>query len=212
MSWQNWSVMPQYTHLTMLSWWSLNVGVKNIQQLLSAEWVCHNHWYMGHQILGTTWQQWETSWLQTPNPRIQLWRRRHYQPKVWLGAEICASRRPLVCLTIPVCDRISGLPNRLTILKLGLCITLTGLCRSWGLQTGMRGVSLFIKHINVGGHALVGRLSGIWTQRGIVSASKCATVYRHFGEAAVPAGECGPCPVLRQVIPRHSPYNWGKSR
>jgi hypothetical protein len=46
----------------------------------------------------------------------------------------------------------------------------------------------------MGGHTLVGRLSGISTQSGIATASKCATVYRHFGEAAVPAGECGPCP------------------
>jgi hypothetical protein len=58
---------------------------------------------------------------------------------------------------------------------------------------------LFIKHINVGGHTLVGRFSGIWTQSGIVIAFKCATVYRHFGEAAVPEGECGPCPVFASV-------------
>jgi hypothetical protein len=32
---------------------------------------------------------------------------------------------------------------------------------------------------------------------------------RHFGEASVPEGECGPCPVFR-VIPWHSPYNRGK--
>jgi hypothetical protein len=62
---------------------------------------------------------------------------------------------------IPACDRISGLSNRLTILRLGLCITLTGLCRSLRLRTGVQGVFLFIKHINVGGHTLVGRLSGI---------------------------------------------------
>jgi hypothetical protein len=46
----------------------------------------------------------------------------------------------------------------------------------------------------MGGHTLVGILSGISTQSGIVAASKCATVHRHFGEAAVPAGESGPCP------------------
>jgi hypothetical protein len=40
-------------------------------------------------------------------------------------------------------DRISGLRNRLTILKLGLCITLTGLCRSLGLRTGMQGISIY---------------------------------------------------------------------
>jgi hypothetical protein len=61
----------------------------------------------------------------------------------------------------------------------------------------MQGVFLFIKHINVGGHTLVGRLSGIRTQSGRVTASNSATVYRHFGEAAVPAGECGPCPVTK---------------
>jgi hypothetical protein len=48
----------------------------------------------------------------------------------------------------------------------------------------------------MGGHTLVGWLSGIRTQSGIVTASKCATVYRHLREAAVPAGECGPCPVF----------------
>jgi hypothetical protein len=42
------------------------------------------------------------------------------------------------------------------------------------------------------GHTLVGRLSGIWTQSGIVAASN-ARLCTHFGEAAVPAGECGPC-------------------
>jgi hypothetical protein len=119
-------------------------------------------------------------------------------PEQWITTDSCVkrSRRPLVCLAIPACDRISGLINRLTILKLGLCITLTGLCRSLGLRTGMQGVFLFIKHINVGGHTLVGRLSGIWTQSGRVTASNSATVYRHFGEAAVSAGECGPCPVF----------------
>jgi hypothetical protein len=65
----------------------------------------------------------------------------------------------------------------------------------------------------MGGHTLVGMLSGIWTQSGIVAASKCATVCRQFREAAVPAGECGPCPVFASYfIPRHSPYKWGKSR
>ena len=49
------------------------------------------------------------------------------------------------------------------------------------------------------GHTLVGRLSGIWTQSGIVTASKCTTVYRHFGEAAVPEGKCGPCPVFASI-------------
>ena len=48
----------------------------------------------------------------------------------------------------------------------------------------------------MGGHTLVGRLSGIWTQSGIVAASKCATAYRHFGEAAAPAGACRPCPIF----------------
>jgi hypothetical protein len=70
------------------------------------------------------------------------------------------SRRPLVCLAIPACDRISGLSNRLTILRLGLCITLTGLCRSLGLRTGMEGVFLCIKHINVGGHTSRGWVGG----------------------------------------------------
>jgi hypothetical protein len=51
----------------------------------------------------------------------------------------------------------------------------------------------------MGGHTLVGRLSGVRTQSGIVTASKCVTVYKHFGEAAVPAGECGPCPVFASI-------------
>ena len=51
----------------------------------------------------------------------------------------------------------------------------------------------------MGGHTLVGRLSGVRTQSGIVTASKGVTVYRHFGEAAVPAGECGPCPVFASI-------------
>jgi hypothetical protein len=49
------------------------------------------------------------------------------------------------------------------------------------------------------GHTLVGKLFGICTQSGIVTASNCATVYRHFGEAAVPEGECGPCPVFASI-------------
>ena len=51
----------------------------------------------------------------------------------------------------------------------------------------------------MGGHTLVGRLSGIWTQSGIVTASKCTTVYRHFGEAAVPEGKCGPCRLCIKI-------------
>jgi hypothetical protein len=51
----------------------------------------------------------------------------------------------------------------------------------------------------VGGHTLVGRLSGIWTQSGRVTASKCVTVYKHFGEATVPEGECGPCSVFASI-------------
>jgi hypothetical protein len=51
----------------------------------------------------------------------------------------------------------------------------------------------------MGGHSLVGRLSGIRTQSGIVSASKCVIVYRNFGAAAVPEGECGPCPIFASI-------------
>jgi hypothetical protein len=51
---------------------------------------------------------------------------------------------------------------------------------------------LFIKHLNVRWHTLVGRLSGIRTQSARVTASNSATVYRHFGQAAVHV----PCPVF----------------
>jgi hypothetical protein len=51
----------------------------------------------------------------------------------------------------------------------------------------------------MGGHTLVGRLSRIWIQRGIVTATKCATVYRHFSEATVPERECGPRPVFASI-------------
>jgi hypothetical protein len=108
------------------------------------------------------------------------------------------SRRPLICLAIPACDRISGLSNRLTILIQGLCFMLTKLSHSWGLQKRMQGF-LFMKHTYVGGHTLVGRFSGIWTQSGIVLAFKSVTVYTHFGEAAVPEGECQPCPDFASI-------------
>jgi hypothetical protein len=52
----------------------------------------------------------------------------------------------------------------------------------------MLGFFLFIKHTYVGEHTLVGRFSGILTQSGIVAAFKSVTVFRHFGEAAVPEG------------------------
>jgi hypothetical protein len=51
----------------------------------------------------------------------------------------------------------------------------------------------------MGEHTLVGSLSGISIQSGIVTASKGATMYRHFGEAAVPERECGPCPVFASI-------------
>jgi hypothetical protein len=63
---------------------------------------------------------------------------------------------------------------------------------------GMKGF-LSLLNTNVGWHTLVGRLSGSSTQSGIVTASNSATVYRHFGEAAVPEGECGPCPVFTSI-------------
>jgi hypothetical protein len=69
---------------------------------------------------------------------------------------------------------------------------------------------LTLLNTHMGRHILVGRLSGIWTQSGIVTDSKCATAYRHFGEAAIPEGNAGRAPSLHQFIPRHSPYNRGK--
>jgi hypothetical protein len=65
--------------------------------------------------------------------------------------------------SLTACDRISRLSNRLTILRLGLCITLTGLRRSLGLRTGIGVFFLFIKHTNVGGHTLVGTLPPVNT-------------------------------------------------
>jgi hypothetical protein len=49
----------------------------------------------------------------------------------------------------------------------------------------------FINHKYMGGHTLVGRLSGISTQSGIVAASNA-----RLGTLVKPAGKCGPCPVF----------------
>jgi hypothetical protein len=72
------------------------------------------------------------------------------------------------------------------------------------VNTGGGGFTLLNSHIWEGILWLEGFLG--FEPRVAVTVSICATVDKHFGEVAVPEGECGPCPVFASICLR-LPYN-----
>jgi hypothetical protein len=69
--------------------------------------------------------------------------------------------------------------------------------RSLGLLTGIQGFN-FIYHKYMGGHTLVGRLSGIWTQTGIVTASNARLYTGTFVRPPCLQGNAGRAPSLHK--------------
>ena len=77
-------------------------------------------------------------------------------------------------------------------------------------KTGIRSVLLYYLTLVRGGGAYFDWMAFWGSNPGWRSEGrKDATLDRHIGNAAMTEEECGPCPVFC-VLPRHSPYNWGK--